>query len=55
MDVKFLKVKEQVKKGVTEVQYISTTLMLADPLTKALPVGEFKLHVAWMGVLEGFD
>ena len=27
MDVKFLKVKEQSKKGVTEVQHISITLM----------------------------
>ncbi|KAM2924483.1 hypothetical protein COP2_040580 [Malus domestica] len=55
MDVKFLKVREQVKKGVIEVQHISTTMMIADPLTKALPIGEFKKHVSSMGVLEGFD
>ena len=37
------------------MQHISITLMLVDPLTKALPIGEFKLHVSQMGVLEGFD
>ncbi|KAM1128224.1 hypothetical protein ACFX15_037517 [Malus domestica] len=55
MDVKFLKVREQVKKRVIEVQHISTTMMIADPLTKALSIGEFKKHVSSMGVLEGFD
>ncbi|KAB2605750.1 hypothetical protein D8674_005467 [Pyrus ussuriensis x Pyrus communis] len=49
------KVREQVKKGTIEVQHISTTMMLADPLTKALPVGEFRKHVSLMGVLESFD
>lgn len=54
MNVKFLKVREQVKKGVIKVQHINTTMMLADPLTQ-LPIGKFKLHVARMGLLEGFD
>ncbi|XP_070676342.1 secreted RxLR effector protein 161-like [Malus domestica] len=40
MDVKFLKVREQVKKGMIDVQHISTVLMIVDPLTKALPIGE---------------
>lgn len=52
MDVKFLKVMEQVKKWVIEMQHISTLMMLVDPLTKALPIGEFKHHVVRMGVLE---
>ncbi|KAM1913352.1 hypothetical protein ACFX14_001304 [Malus domestica] len=55
MDVKFLKVREEVKKGMIEVQHISTVLMVADPLTKALPIGEFQKHVSRMGVLETLD
>ncbi|KAM1064086.1 hypothetical protein ACFX2A_028770 [Malus domestica] len=55
MDVKFLKVREKVKKGEIEIQYLSTTAMIADPLTKALPNNVFKGHVEQMGVLESFD
>ncbi|KAM1561755.1 hypothetical protein ACFX1Z_004844 [Malus domestica] len=55
MDVKFLKVREKVKKGEIEIQYLSTTAMIADPLTKALPNIVFKGHVEQMGVLESFD
>ena len=42
LSLQFRKVREQVKKRVIEVQHISTAMMLADPLTKALPIGEFK-------------
>ncbi|KAM2808794.1 hypothetical protein PS2_043635 [Malus domestica] len=55
MDVKFLKVREMVKKGEIEIQFLSTNLMIADPLTKALPNNVFKGHVVRMGVLESFD
>lgn len=54
MDVKFLKVKEVVKKGEIDIVYLSTSLMIADPLTKALPNNVFKGHVVKMGVLESF-
>ena len=54
MDVKFLKVREQVKKRMIEVQHISTTMMIA-ALTKALPLGGFQKHVSRMGVLESLD
>ena len=55
MDMKFLKVKEKVKEGVIVVEHLSTYLMIADPLTKALPNGIFKTHVAHMGVVDAFD
>lgn len=45
MDVKFLKVREKVKKGEIEIQYLSTIAMIADPLTKVLPNNVFKRHV----------
>ncbi|KAM0964081.1 hypothetical protein ACFX2I_022958 [Malus domestica] len=55
MDIKFLKVRDEVKKGTTDIEYINTSLMVADPMTKALPVGVFKRHVFNMGVREFFD
>ncbi|KAM1185013.1 hypothetical protein ACFX2G_014666 [Malus domestica] len=57
MDVKFLKVREKVRKGAIQVEHLSTNAMIADPLTKALPIGvfKFKAHVSRMGVLETFD
>ena len=55
MDVKFLKVREKVKQGTSDVQHVSTSLVVADPLTKALPVGIFRIQISRMGVLESFD
>ncbi|KAM1133510.1 hypothetical protein ACFX19_043460 [Malus domestica] len=55
MDIKYLKVRDEVKKGTVEIEYINTSLMVADPMTKALPVGVFKKHVFNMGVREAFD
>lgn len=43
------------KKGEIEIQYLSTSSMIADPLTKALPNHVFKAHVTQMGVLESLD
>ena len=34
-----------------DVQYISTHSMLADPLTKGLPIAVFQEHVSQMGLL----
>ncbi|KAM1393996.1 hypothetical protein ACFX2F_030093 [Malus domestica] len=55
MDVKFLKVREKVREGAIQVEHLSTNAMIADPLTKALPIGVFKAHVSRMGILESFD
>lgn len=55
MDVKFLSVKENVKKGVLSIEHIDSASMIAYPLTKPLVVGIFKQHVTKMGVLESFD
>ncbi|XP_068336674.1 secreted RxLR effector protein 161-like [Pyrus communis] len=55
MDVKFLKVKEKVEEGTIDVQHLNTSMMVADPFTKALLVGIFKLQVSRMGILENFD
>ncbi|KAM1011590.1 hypothetical protein ACFX13_047685 [Malus domestica] len=55
MDVKFLKVREKVKQGAINVQHISTSLMVTDPLTKVLPVGVYKMQISRLGLLESFD
>ncbi|XP_050125591.1 uncharacterized protein LOC126602757 [Malus sylvestris] len=55
IDVKLLKVREIVKKWVIEIQYLSTSSMIAYPFTKALPNNVFKEHVTQMRVLESLD
>ncbi|KAM2628345.1 hypothetical protein TB2_001696 [Malus domestica] len=55
MDIKYLKVRDEVRKGTVDIQHINTELMIADPMTKALSVGVFKRHVYNMGVRETFD
>lgn len=55
MDVKYLSVKDHVKKGEISVEHIDAKLMLADPLTKPLQVGVFKDHVSNMGLHESFE
>ena len=51
ISVKFYFVKEKVAESLIDVQYISTHSMLADPLTKGLPIAVFQEHVSQMGLL----
>ncbi|CAN6700581.1 unnamed protein product [Malus baccata var. baccata] len=55
MDIKYLKVRDEVKKSTIDVEYINTSVMVADLMTKALSVGVFNKHVFNMGVQESFD
>lgn len=55
MNVKFLSVKENVRKGVLSIEQIDLASMIADPLTKPLAVRIFKEHVAKVGILGFFD
>ena len=55
MDIKYLKVRDEVKRNLVSIEHISTHQMLADPMTKALSVGVFKKHVFNMGIKETFD
>ncbi|KAM1386267.1 hypothetical protein ACFX1X_032947 [Malus domestica] len=55
MDIKYRSVRDDVKSGLVVIEHIDTGSMIADPLTKPLPVAVFKQHVAKMGVLESFD
>ena len=55
MDMKYLKVRDEVKKGTIDIQHISTDFMVADPITKALPMGVFKRHIFDIGMRDSFD
>lgn len=55
MDVKYLVVRDRVKNEEIIIEHIDSQSMIADPLTKALPVGVFKDHVTRMGLVESFD
>ncbi|KAL9172095.1 hypothetical protein ABFS82_03G022000 [Erythranthe guttata] len=51
MDLKYLVVKERVQKQQVSIENLSTTLMVADPLTKGLPIKTYEEHVIRMGLL----
>ena len=50
-DVKFFFIKEKVVESLILVEHTPTTCMLADPLTKGLPICVFQEHVIGMGLL----
>ena len=52
IDLKYFMVKEKVEKGPITIIPKSTYNMVADPLTKALPLGIFEEHVSRMGLLD---
>ena len=55
IEIKYLKVKENVKKQKVSIEHISTKLMVADPMTKGLPTKPYKDHVEHMGLNNLFD
>ena len=55
MEIKYLSVRDLVKKGDIVIEHIDTESMLADPLTKGLRPVTFKKHVDNMGILGSFD
>ncbi|RVW95647.1 Retrovirus-related Pol polyprotein from transposon TNT 1-94 [Vitis vinifera] len=52
IDVKFYFVKEKVVESLIDIEHMSTKGMLADPLTKGLPIVVFHEHVSQMGCWE---
>ena len=52
IDIKFYVVKEQVQDQTICLEYVRTSKMLADPLTKGLPPKVFRGHLAGMGLRE---
>ena len=52
IDVKFFFVKEKVVESLISVKHTLTISMLADPLTKGLPICVFQEHVTYIELLE---
>ncbi|XP_051118541.1 secreted RxLR effector protein 161-like [Andrographis paniculata] len=50
IDIKYLALRERVKENKVVIEHVSTELMLADPLTKGMPLKNFRDHVASMGL-----
>ncbi|XP_070010026.1 secreted RxLR effector protein 161-like [Nicotiana sylvestris] len=48
IDIKYLMVRDYVKKQDVNFEHVSTTLMIVDPMTKGLPANIFKDHVTHM-------
>ncbi|KAM2802814.1 hypothetical protein PS2_046075 [Malus domestica] len=55
LDIKFLVACEKVMEGLVKIDYLETSLMIADSLNEVLPAMMFKKHVKKMGVLVDFD
>ncbi|XP_039135092.1 secreted RxLR effector protein 161-like [Dioscorea cayenensis subsp. rotundata] len=55
MEVKYLTVKELVKKGDIAIDRIGTADMMADPLTKGLSPSVFEKHISNMELVKSFD
>ena len=53
--IKYLKVRENVKKQKVSIEHISTKLMIANPMTKGLSTKPYKDHVEHMGLNNLFD
>ena len=50
IDIKSLATRELVKEHKVVIEHISTELMVADPLTKGMPIKTFKDHVTNIGL-----
>ena len=52
MELKYFAIKEEVQKQRVSIEHISTSFMIADPLTKGLPPKIFYEHVERMGIIK---
>ena len=50
IDIKYLAIRKRVKDKTIVIKHVSTKLMIADPLTKGMPLSKFKDHTYHMGL-----
>ena len=50
IDIKYLAIRERIKDKKVIIEHISTTLIIAEPLTKGMPPKNFKDYVERMGL-----
>ena len=55
IDFKYRVVKERCQDRTIKIEHIRTNAMLADPLTKGLPLNVFKKHVTNMGLVDSLQ
>ena len=55
IDIKYLSVRDMVRKGDIIIEHINTEAMIVDPLTKGVRHVVFKCHAESMGILSSFD
>ena len=51
IDIKYLAIRDRVKKQEVSIEHISTDMMIADPMTKGLSVKVFSKHVEGIGLI----
>jgi hypothetical protein len=54
IDIKYLSFRDHIKRHEVFIEHISTESMVADTVTKCLPVKQFKGHVDHMGLVDSF-
>jgi len=54
IDIKYLSVRDNIKRHEVFIEHISTESMVAEPMTKGLSVKQFKGHVDHMGLVDSF-
>jgi hypothetical protein len=54
IDIKYLRVRENIKRNEVFIEHIRTELMIADPMTKGLPIKQFKSHIEHMGLIDSY-
>ena len=55
IDVKFFFGKEKVSESLISVEHMPTTSMLANPLTKGLPICVFQEHITPHGIVRSLE
>jgi len=53
MDIKYMFIRDAVRRGLVEVKHIGTSEMIADALTKGLGWIRYEGHVRGMGLMKG--
>jgi hypothetical protein len=54
INIKYLSVRDNIKRHEVFIEHINTESMLADPMTKGLPIKQFKGHVDHMRLVDSF-
>jgi hypothetical protein len=54
IDIKYLRMSENIKRNEVFIEHISTDLMIVDPMTKGLLVKLFEIHVEHMELIDSF-